>query len=85
MIELIILSIQGVKGNVEPFNRWLAKQLKDTPMKGMICYPEGTRNTANKLKDIKRGIIYFAFMEGLPTQVIVSRGNDDIISEKGFK
>ena len=38
-----------------------------------------------KPKELKRGGIYYAYEYKVPVQVIMSRGNDDIINEKGLK
>merc|ERR1712137_108629 len=71
-----------VRGNIEIFNSWLSESLNKSYLPAVISYPEGTRNPTNKPRELKKGTIYFAYIDNLPIQVICSKGNDDIVNEK---
>lgn len=66
----------------DTFYPWMSKSLEESSLPAMINYPEGTRNIALKPKPLKRGVIYFAYGDDLPVQVIMSRGNEDMVNEK---
>mmetsp|Transcript_3159 Transcript_3159/g.4567 ORF Transcript_3159/g.4567 Transcript_3159/m.4567 type:complete len:269 (+) Transcript_3159:71-877(+) len=73
------------RGNSSVFYAWMKKELDASHLPAVINYPEGTRNIKNTALPLKRGGIYFAYQEKLPLQVVMSKGNDDIVNEKGFK
>lgn len=73
------------RGNSKIFYAWLKKELDASYLPSVINYPEGTRNIKKTPLPLKRGGIYFAYAEDIPLQIVMSRGNDDIVNEKGFK
>lgn len=51
------------------FNKWIDRELEQSPQCGLIVYPEGHRNTLPGALPLKRGMLYYAHSRGLPVQV----------------
>lgn len=66
----------------EAFNRRLEAQFQRTYTNGMIVYPEGHRSTKAESLPLKRGILHFTYSRGYKTQVIITRGKEQLLSEK---
>lgn len=66
----------------QAFNAWLDAKMSSSPVAGLLVYPEGTRSTRPTSLPLKRGMLHFAYGRGLPVQVIISRGKEEVLSEK---
>ncbi|KAG2489453.1 hypothetical protein HYH03_012089 [Edaphochlamys debaryana] len=78
----IILFKRGTIADKEKFNAWLDATLASSPVPGMLVYPEGHRSIKPHSLPLKRGMLHYAFSRKLPVQVIITRGKDDVLSEK---
>lgn len=50
--------------------------------KNIILYPEGTRNTSNKSKPLKFGIIKLGYQENVPFQICIVSNKEKVLNEK---
>ena len=50
-----------------------------------MLYPEGTRNTSNKSKPLKFGIIKLGYEQNVPFQIIIVSNKENVINEKKLK
>lgn len=68
------------------FNAWLDSRLRANQaaglMPGLLLFPEGTRSTLDRPVPLKRGMVAFAHSRGLPVQLVISRGKEEVIAEK---
>ena len=76
---------QKARGNSSQFNEWLMAKLEWSYLPSVINYPEGTRNPKSTPLPLKRGAVYFAYAYKIPVQIVMSKGNDDIVNERGFR
>ena len=53
--------------------------------KSILLYPEGTRNTSNKSKPLKFGIIKLGYEQNVPFQIIIVSNKENVINEKKLK
>ena len=53
--------------------------------KSILLYPEGTRNTTDKSKPLKFGIIKLGYEQNVPFQIIIVNNKENVINEKKFK
>ena len=50
--------------------------------RNIILYPEGTRNTSNKSKPLKFGIIKLGYQENVPFQICIVSNKEKVLNEK---
>ncbi|GLI65906.1 hypothetical protein VaNZ11_009553 [Volvox africanus] len=78
----IVLFKRGHIANKEAFNAWLDATLARSTVPGLLVYPEGHRSLKPTSLPLKRGMLHFAYNRKLPVQVIVTRGKEEVLSEK---
>jgi 1-acyl-sn-glycerol-3-phosphate acyltransferase len=66
----------------EAFNRKLAAQMQHSFTNGLIVYPEGHRSTLPDSLPLKHGILFFTHSQKLHVQVIITKGKEQLLSEK---
>jgi hypothetical protein len=47
-----------------------------------MVYPEGHRSAKNESLPLKRGMLHYAHSRGVPVQIIMSAGKEDVLNEK---
>lgn len=81
-IRSVILFKRGSIADKDKFNRWIDKQLAQSPQAALAVYPEGHRSTHGESLPLKRGMLHYAFSRKMPVQVVMSANKEAIISEK---
>jgi len=71
------LDRDGLADYLEGF--WLQR-----PDKGLIVYPEGTRNQKNKPLKLKTGVLYMAYKHNRPVQSVITTNKEVVTNEKTF-
>jgi len=57
----------------------------ERPSKGLIVYPEGTRNTSNEPLKLKTGVLKMAYDYKRPVQCVITTNKEIVASEKTFQ
>eukprot|EP01096_Ripella_sp_DP13-Kostka_P016934 TRINITY_DN8452_c0_g1_i1.p1 TRINITY_DN8452_c0_g1~~TRINITY_DN8452_c0_g1_i1.p1 ORF type:complete len:275 (-),score=137.64 TRINITY_DN8452_c0_g1_i1:27-851(-) len=70
--------------NTDLFYKILDNHFKTTQLRSLIVYPEGARNRTNKPFGLRRGVIYYAFTRSIPSQIIITKGYENILNEFEF-
>ena len=66
----------------QAFNDKLKANMERSFANGLIVYPEGHRSTLPDSLPLKRGILYFTHMQEYHVQIIVTKGKEQLLSEK---
>lgn len=70
----------------EGFNNWLDQQIAESPLAGVVVYPEGHRNPdSTSSLSLRRGMLVYAYSRKMPCQIVISAGKDAVWAEKHFK
>ncbi|KAL6764393.1 hypothetical protein V8C86DRAFT_2475292 [Haematococcus lacustris] len=78
----VILFKRGSIADKQKFNAWLDSMRAASPVPGLLVYPEGHRSIKPKSLPLKRGMLHYAHSRQLPVQLIISRGKENVLSEK---
>ncbi|GLC40248.1 hypothetical protein PLESTB_001309300 [Pleodorina starrii] len=78
----IVLFKRGTIADKEAFNAWLDATLGKSIVPGLLVYPEGHRSLKPTSLPLKRGMLHFAYSRKLPVQLIITRGKEQVMSEK---
>ena len=76
------ISILFERGNTKDKNVLYKKIKEKLKEKSLIVYPEGTRNTSNKSKPLKFGIIKLGYQENVPFQICIVSNKEKVLNEK---
>ncbi|PNW70905.1 hypothetical protein CHLRE_17g738350v5 [Chlamydomonas reinhardtii] len=82
ILKGIVLFKRGTIADKEAFNAWLDQTLGSSHVPGLLVYPEGHRSTKPASLPLKRGMLHYAHSRKLPVQIVVTRGKDEVLSEK---
>lgn len=85
ILQGVILFKRNAVHDKEKFNRWLDAKLEASIVPSLLVFPEGTRSTRATSLPLKRGMLHYAHSRGLPVQVIITRGKEEVLSEKKLK
>lgn len=64
------------------FNEWLEKRVTNSPLPGLVVYPEGHRSLKPESLPLKRGMLHFVYSRKWPVQIVITRGKEQLLSEK---
>ncbi|GFR47784.1 hypothetical protein Agub_g9553, partial [Astrephomene gubernaculifera] len=78
----IVLFKRGTIADKEAFNSWLDATLGRSHVPGLLVYPEGHRSLKPASLPLKRGMLHYAFSRKIPVQIIITRGKEEVLSEK---
>lgn len=82
VIRSVILFRRDNVKDFDAFNAMIESRVRDSPVDGLIVYPEGHRSTKTKPLPLKKGMLQFAWSRSMPVQVVASSGKEGVISEK---
>eukprot|EP01094_Clydonella_sp_ATCC50884_P017160 TRINITY_DN2931_c3_g1_i1.p1 TRINITY_DN2931_c3_g1~~TRINITY_DN2931_c3_g1_i1.p1 ORF type:complete len:427 (-),score=157.80 TRINITY_DN2931_c3_g1_i1:157-1356(-) len=60
---------------------WIDDNFNRTFLDSLVVFPEGTRNLADVPRPLRRGMVYYAYTRSIPVQVIITKGNEEVLSE----
>lgn len=78
----VILFKRGSIADKDRFNKWIDRQLEESPQHALSVYPEGHRSTHGESLPLKRGMLHYAFRRRLPVQIVIGANKEAILSEK---
>ncbi|KAK9815692.1 hypothetical protein WJX72_008180 [[Myrmecia] bisecta] len=82
VVRGVILFKRGTIRDKEKFNIMVDASMHDSPMNGLIVYPEGHRSTRRASLPLKRGMLHYVFSRKHLVQIVMSSNKEAIISEK---
>ncbi|EFJ41206.1 hypothetical protein VOLCADRAFT_98874 [Volvox carteri f. nagariensis] len=79
---VVVMVVMVVATVVQAFNVWLDATLRKSTVPGLLVYPEGHRSLKPRSLPLKRGMLHFAFSRHLAVQLVITRGKEEVMSEK---
>ena len=80
---IVLLIRRNKKGrDFEDFNAYVDAQCADSPLQGIIVYPEGTRNVKPQALPLRRGMLRYGYSRKLMFQVVITAGKERVLSQK---
>lgn len=83
IIKSLVLINRGNIGDKERFNARLDRIRAGTHAKGIVIYPEGTRNLKPGYLPLRKGMLVYAYSRKLPVQIMITANKESVMgSEK---
>lgn len=85
VIKSVILFNRGQRIDKDRFNERIDRKMKESPVEGLIVYPEGHRSTKPQSLTLKRGMLHFCFDNKRTVQIVMTRNKEAVLSEKDMR
>lgn len=85
VIKSVILFNRGQRINKNSFNERINRKMKESPVEGLIVYPEGHRSTKAQSLTLKRGMLHYCFDHKRTVQIVMTRNKEAVLSEKDMR
>jgi hypothetical protein len=83
IIRALVLINRANVGDKDLFNARLDRVLASSHVKGLLVFPEGTRNLAPASRPLKKGMLVFAYSRKVPVQLVITANKERVLgSEK---
>jgi hypothetical protein len=85
VIKSVILFNRGQRIDKDRFNQRINRKMNESPVEGLIVYPEGHRSTKTDSLTLKRGMLHYCFDFKRTVQIVITRNKEAVLSEKDMR